>query len=205
MPKQMTFASLAHASKKKVTRREKFLTEMAAVVPWSRLMALNELHYPKMGSKGGRPAMALEVMLRIYCLQQSVSGPKAVDGMVGGVRPKQACGSEHSSQIAKAGVKPVTARQNQTKTAEPGRCSDVPWFVPERPQYFRGFPNVRRLPTKYNGRTSAAGALFFEVFGGTARSARLSGAWRASLDPSWRSRPPASNQARDQHMVRQPG
>jgi hypothetical protein len=36
----MTFASLAHATKKKVTRRDKFLAEMEAVVPWSRLLAL---------------------------------------------------------------------------------------------------------------------------------------------------------------------
>tara|TARA_R110002074_G_scaffold90662_2_gene198691 strand:- start:22 stop:978 length:957 start_codon:yes stop_codon:yes gene_type:complete len=79
MPKQITFASLAHASKKKVTRREKFLAEMEVVVPWRRLLALIEPHYPKMGTKGGRPAMALEVMLRIYCLQQwyALSDPMA--------------------------------------------------------------------------------------------------------------------------------
>lgn len=79
MPKQITFASLAHASKKKVTRREKFLAEMEVVVPWRRLLALIEPHYPKMGAKGGRPAMPLEVMLRIYCLQQwyALSDPMA--------------------------------------------------------------------------------------------------------------------------------
>jgi transposase, IS5 family len=83
MPKQMTFASLAHATKKKVTRREKFLAEMEAVVPWSRLLALIEPHYPKMSSKGGRPAMALEVMLRIYCLQQwyALSDPMAEESL----------------------------------------------------------------------------------------------------------------------------
>jgi len=54
MPKHLTFASLAHATKKKVTRREKFLTEMEAVVPWSRLLALIAPHYPKMGDKGAR-------------------------------------------------------------------------------------------------------------------------------------------------------
>jgi transposase, IS5 family len=70
MPKKMTFASLAQTTKKKVTRRKKFLAEMDAVVPWSRLLALIEPHYPKMGSKGGRPAIPLDVMLRIYCLQQ---------------------------------------------------------------------------------------------------------------------------------------
>jgi len=83
MPKQMTFASLAHATKKKVTRREKFLAEMEAVVPWSRLLALIDPHYPRMGSKGGRPAMALEVMLRIYCLQQwyALSDPMAEESL----------------------------------------------------------------------------------------------------------------------------
>lgn len=69
MPKQMSFAALAHASKKKVTRREKFLAEMEAVVPWARLVALIAPHYPTAGPKGGRPAMPLETMLRIYCLQ----------------------------------------------------------------------------------------------------------------------------------------
>ena len=83
MPKQMTFASLAQASKKKVTRREKFLAEMEAVVPWMRLLALIEPHYPKMGSRGGRPAIPLEVMLRIYCLQQwySLSDPMAEESL----------------------------------------------------------------------------------------------------------------------------
>jgi len=79
----MTFASLAHASKKKVTRREKFLAEMEAIVPWSRLLVLIEAHYPKMGSKGGRPAIPLAVMLRIYCLQQwyALSDPMAEESL----------------------------------------------------------------------------------------------------------------------------
>lgn len=83
MPKQMTFASLAHSAKKKVTRREKFLAEMEAVVPWSRLIALIEPYYPKMGSKGGRPAIPLAVMLRIYCLQQwyALSDPMAEESL----------------------------------------------------------------------------------------------------------------------------
>lgn len=83
MHKQMTFASLAHATKKKVTRREKFLAEMEAVVPWPRLQALIEPHYPKMGSKGGRPAIPLEVMLRVYCLQQwyALSDPLAEESL----------------------------------------------------------------------------------------------------------------------------
>ena len=69
MPKQISFPSLKHAMKKKQTRRELFLSEMDAVVPWGRLMSLIAPHYPKAGPKGGRPPMALETMLRIYFLQ----------------------------------------------------------------------------------------------------------------------------------------
>lgn len=69
MPKQPAFPSMTDAMKKKRTRREQFLAEMDAVVPWRRLLALIEAHYPKSGPKGGRPPMPLETMLRIYFLQ----------------------------------------------------------------------------------------------------------------------------------------
>jgi IS5 family transposase len=79
MPKQPAFPGLRHAMKKKQTRREKFLAEMDEVVPWSRLLALIEPHYPKAGPKGGRPPMPLETMLRVYFLQQwyALSDPMA--------------------------------------------------------------------------------------------------------------------------------
>jgi hypothetical protein len=54
MPKQPAFPGLAHAMKKKRTRRELFLSEMDTVVPWSLLLGLIEPHYPKAGPKGGR-------------------------------------------------------------------------------------------------------------------------------------------------------
>lgn len=69
MPKQPAFPSLREAMKKKLTRREQFLAEMDAVVPWARLLALIAPHYPKVGPKGGRPPMPLETMLRVYFLQ----------------------------------------------------------------------------------------------------------------------------------------
>jgi len=47
MPKQSAFPDLHDAMKKKVTRREQFLAEMEAVVPWGRLLALTAPHYPK--------------------------------------------------------------------------------------------------------------------------------------------------------------
>ena len=64
---QPTLASLAWDSKGKVTRRERFLTEMEAVIPWTRLLALIEPHYPRAGH--GTQPMPLSRMLRIYLLQ----------------------------------------------------------------------------------------------------------------------------------------
>src|SRR6266699_1388842 len=52
----------------KKTRRAIFLEEMEQVVPWAKLWALIEPHYPKPGN--GRRPKELEQMLRIYFLQQ---------------------------------------------------------------------------------------------------------------------------------------
>ena len=52
----------------KKTRRAEFLEEMEQVVPWEKLCALIEPHYPKAGN--GRPPIGLERMLRMYFLQQ---------------------------------------------------------------------------------------------------------------------------------------
>ena len=53
MPKQPAFPGLRQAMKKKRTRREKFLAEMEAVVPWTLLLALVEPHYPKADRRAG--------------------------------------------------------------------------------------------------------------------------------------------------------
>jgi transposase, IS5 family len=52
----------------KKTRRAEFLEEMELVVPWAKLVALVEPHYPKAGN--GRRPVGVERMLRIYFLQQ---------------------------------------------------------------------------------------------------------------------------------------
>lgn len=72
---QMSFSDFEYAGKRKQTRRERFLTEMEQVVPWSGLVALIESHYPKAG--GGRKPYPLETMLRIHLLQNwfSLSDP----------------------------------------------------------------------------------------------------------------------------------
>ncbi|SEN46608.1 Transposase domain, partial [Loktanella fryxellensis] len=79
MPKQPAFPGLRDAMKKKQTRREVFLSEMKAVVPWGRLLGLIAPHYPKAGPKGGRPPMPIETMLRVYFLQNwyALSDPMA--------------------------------------------------------------------------------------------------------------------------------
>lgn len=82
MSQQITFASAAWATKGKVTRREQFLREMDAVVPWDRLLALLTPHYHARG-RPGRPAHPLPVMLRIYFLQQwyAFSDPQAEEAL----------------------------------------------------------------------------------------------------------------------------
>src|SRR5215831_4932633 len=81
MGNQRTFASMAWNAKGKRTRREQFLAEMDAVIPWPRLLQLIEPHYPKAGN--GRQPLGLEKMLRIYFLQQwfNLSDPQAEDAI----------------------------------------------------------------------------------------------------------------------------
>jgi len=82
MDEQRTFAAIAWSQKGKVTRRERFLAEMDAVMPWARLVALIAPHYPKTDGPG-RPPLGLEKMLRIYFLQQwfNLSDPQAEDAI----------------------------------------------------------------------------------------------------------------------------
>jgi transposase, IS5 family len=81
MGNQRTFASMAWQAKGKVTRRERFLAEMDAVIPWTRLLGLIAAHYPKAGN--GRQPLGMEKMLRIYFLQQwfNLSDPQAEDAI----------------------------------------------------------------------------------------------------------------------------
>jgi len=69
LKKQLTLAANDFERYRKPTRRERFLAEMDAVVPWAELVAVIEPHYPKATSAGGRPGFGLERMLRIHCLQ----------------------------------------------------------------------------------------------------------------------------------------
>ena len=64
---QPTFGDLEYTHKKHRTRREKFLERLEGLVPWQRLEARIEPHYPKAG-RGRRP-YALSVMLRVHLVQ----------------------------------------------------------------------------------------------------------------------------------------
>lgn len=79
--RQPTFASTGFEVHRKQTRRERFLSEMEAVVPWDILCALIEPHYPK--GERGRPPVGIERMLRIYFLQQwfNLSDPQAEEAI----------------------------------------------------------------------------------------------------------------------------
>ncbi len=78
---QPTFASLAWDGKGKVTRRERFLTEMDAVIPWPRMLGLIEAHYVRAG-QGTQPLPPAR-MLRIYFLQHwfNLSDPAMEDAL----------------------------------------------------------------------------------------------------------------------------
>ena len=68
MTHQPSFAQAEFATKKKITRREKFLARMETLIPWAKLLAVIEPFYPK--GERGRPPVGLERMLRVYFLQQ---------------------------------------------------------------------------------------------------------------------------------------
>ena len=66
---QTSFSELEYAAKKKQTRRDRFLSEIEAVTPWSALIATITPHYPVNDGRG-RPTTPLELILRMYIAQQ---------------------------------------------------------------------------------------------------------------------------------------
>lgn len=58
MMKQSSFSDAEFASKKKLTRRDRFLAEIEAATPWPALVAALLPYYPK-GDGRGRPLVGL--------------------------------------------------------------------------------------------------------------------------------------------------
>jgi len=79
--KQSGFSDLEYDVKKKQTRKERFLAEMDAILPWKELLNVIKRHYPKV--QNGRPPAGLEAMLRIYFMQQwyGLSDPAMEDSL----------------------------------------------------------------------------------------------------------------------------
>lgn len=65
--KQLGLTDARLVKRNKRTRKEQFLEEMNAIIPWQRLLAAIEPHYPK--ASRGRRRVPLETMLRIHLLQ----------------------------------------------------------------------------------------------------------------------------------------
>ena len=66
---QSSFSELEYGAKKKVTRRDRFLSEIEAITPWSELECTLIPFYPSAGGRG-RPPIGLSRMLRMYVAQQ---------------------------------------------------------------------------------------------------------------------------------------
>ena len=97
--KQTTLGSTDWALKSKVTRRAQFLNEMEAVVPWPRLLAVIEPHYPK--AEQGRPPHPLPRMLRIYFMQQwfNLSDPAMEDALYDSEAMRRFAGIELTADL----------------------------------------------------------------------------------------------------------
>lgn len=82
---QLSFTDAEHQGQRKLTRREKFLSEMEQVVPWARIESLIEPYYPstEKHTEGGRPSYLLSSMLRVHLMQHwyGLSDPAMEDAL----------------------------------------------------------------------------------------------------------------------------
>src|SRR5215208_739684 len=154
MDAQLSFASLEFAGKKKSTKRDVFLAEMAAVVPWSVLEGVIAPHYPRAGANGGRRAFPIAVMLRIYCLQQwyNLSDPGAEEALCDIQSMRAFCNLE----LGRDPIPDETTILNFRHLLEAHECHD-----PELDQRFLNCsrPLASRRDSRSIARQSTLGAL----------------------------------------------
>ena len=67
MKRQQTFTDIEYANRKRRTKMDEFLDAMDAIIEWPEWCALVEPYYP-LGERG-RPPRGVEIMLRMYLLQ----------------------------------------------------------------------------------------------------------------------------------------
>ncbi|MCI1305277.1 MAG: transposase [Lachnospiraceae bacterium] len=78
---QQTLSDIEYSGRRKKTRREKFLMKMDRCLPWERWVGMIRPLYPS--GKRGRKPKDLQMMLRMYCLQEwySLSGAGVQDAI----------------------------------------------------------------------------------------------------------------------------
>ena len=67
MKRQQTFTDMEYANRKRRTKMDEFLEAMDAIIEWPEWCAQVEPYYPD--GKRGRPPRGVEIMLRMYLLQ----------------------------------------------------------------------------------------------------------------------------------------
>jgi hypothetical protein len=81
MERQRSFAQAEYAQKKKKTRRERFLNEMEAVVPWAKLVACIEPFYFK-GERGRKSGPTWVILAFSQPASAQTKGSKPNNEMV---------------------------------------------------------------------------------------------------------------------------
>lgn len=78
---QLSFSEAEYTIKKRKTRREKFLEQMDALLPWKQMENTIRRYYAKAGN--GRRPYPLTVMLRVHCMQlfYNLSDPAMEDAL----------------------------------------------------------------------------------------------------------------------------
>ena len=64
---QQTFGDIEYSNRRRITRREKFLAIMDAIIPWAEWIAMILPYY--YANTRGRKPKDIEVMLRMYLMQ----------------------------------------------------------------------------------------------------------------------------------------
>ena len=64
---QLSFSDIEYSNRRRKTKREEFLDSMNKIIPWSHWIGINQPYY--YNNKRGRRPIDLEVMLRMYLMQ----------------------------------------------------------------------------------------------------------------------------------------
>lgn len=67
MNQQLSFGDIEYSNRRKITRREKFLAIMDAIIPWNQWVAMIRPYY--YNNTRGRKPWDIEIMLRMYLMQ----------------------------------------------------------------------------------------------------------------------------------------